>query len=52
LDKGLDVCDDFGGGLALESLGFEGLDDEGEDFGGLGEDGLVLSVARVVSNCY
>lgn len=44
LDEGLDGGDYAGCGLALESLGFESLDNEGKDLCGLGEDGLILSV--------
>ena len=43
LDERLDGGDDAGGGLTLEGLGLEGLDDVVEDLSGLGEDGLVLS---------
>jgi hypothetical protein len=48
LDEGLDGRNDSCGCLALEGFGLEGLDDKGEDLGGLREDSLVLS-GRVVS---
>lgn len=43
LHEGLDRVDDAGCCLALQSLGFEGLGDELEDFDGLAVDGWVLS---------
>jgi hypothetical protein len=48
LDEGLDGRNDSCGCLALEGFGLEGLDDKGEDLGGLRKDSLVLS-GRVVS---
>tara|TARA_R110002003_G_scaffold115_4_gene9963 strand:+ start:2613 stop:2921 length:309 start_codon:yes stop_codon:yes gene_type:complete len=35
LDEGLHRCNDTRSSLALQGLGLEGLDDEGEDLGGL-----------------
>ena len=42
---------DTASGLALQSLGLEGLRDEGEAFRGLGHDGWILPITSLVSRC-